>query len=711
MSIPEEKQKYADIIRQLIPVNELPPEVQNEIIKNAELIELKKKSQIFKQGDRDNFSCYLLDGEIQLEANNQVHNSIVGASDRARYPMAQLQPRQFSGIAKVDSMVMRIDRNALDKLLVMHQGQNVVEDGFGDGLGAIEVDEIDGDEEESVDWMTVMLQSEIFSGMPISNIHQLFALLEPIEYKVGDNVITQGETGQNYYIIQEGRCEVLRQTKPGMKELKLAALKAGDGFGEEALITETTRNATIRMITDGVVAQLSKDNFVTLIQNTALKTVSSEVAAEIVAQGGKWLDVRFKNEHDRSSIEGSLHIPLNILRMQADKLDSDIHYIAFCDTGGRSSTASFLLTERGFTISYLDGGLVNHIELAPPEDVTQAPKMPESVKAAPAPPKEEIVAPKTPALIPDKSPVPPKQPAVSEPEQASDEDDEIDPEIMATVLDAELTRTNMDIERASKQDQTVIRNQETGKKLEQERSRIEEEKKRNEADILKMRQLEEQRLKKLEDESKIRMEEDRKKIEEVYLRNAEEMERLEKMKQDAEEKMKGDQERLEKEAEEARKNKQDTDQIRLELEAARKAMEEESEKRQLEQDEMRKNIEMEVRKTIEIERRKQEKLVEASEKAKIVEKDEESAVVAQQVNQEVLTKKKAEEEALTKQLQADLEGFKGELEEQEKEYANATTQLAHMKRIKERALAAKKAASESNSDLLSDISGQLGKKD
>ncbi|MGY8815706.1 MAG: hypothetical protein ACKVHQ_13485, partial [Gammaproteobacteria bacterium] len=98
-------------------------------------------SQIFKQGDRDNFSCYLLDGEIQLEANNQVHNSIVGASDRARYPMAQLQPRQFSGIAKVDSMVMRIDRNALDKLLVMHQGQNVVEDGFGDGLGAIEVDE------------------------------------------------------------------------------------------------------------------------------------------------------------------------------------------------------------------------------------------------------------------------------------------------------------------------------------------------------------------------------------------------------------------------------------------------------------------------------------------------------------------------------------------------------------------------------------------
>jgi CRP-like cAMP-binding protein len=122
MNTPEIIEKYADTIRALIPINELSQDVQNEIIKNAVLIELKKKQQIFKQGDRDNFSYYLLDGEIQLEANNQVHNSIVGDTDRAQYPMAQLQPRQFSGIAKVDTVVMRIDRNSLDKMLVMNQG-------------------------------------------------------------------------------------------------------------------------------------------------------------------------------------------------------------------------------------------------------------------------------------------------------------------------------------------------------------------------------------------------------------------------------------------------------------------------------------------------------------------------------------------------------------------------------------------------------------
>lgn len=85
--------------------------------------------------------------------------------------------------------------------------------------------------------------------------------------------------------------------------------------------------------------------------------------------------------------------------------------------------------------------------------------------------------------------------------------------------------------------------------------------------------------------------------------------------------------------------------------------------------------------------------------------------VAQKVNQEDLVKKKAEEEALAKQLQADLADFKEELEEQEREYANSTTQLEHMKRIRERAMAAKKAAEDANNDLLSDISSQLTNKD
>jgi len=103
----------------------------------------------------------------------------------------------------------------------------------------------------------------------------------------------------------------------------------------------------------------------------------------------------------------------------------------------------------------------------------------------------------------------------------------------------------------------------------------------------------------------------------------------------------------------------------------------------------------------------QEKLAKASEIAVKAEKDEEKVVVAQKVNEDDLVKKKAEEEELRKKLQADLAGFKEELDEAEREYANSTTTLEHMKRIKERAMAAKAAAENANDDLLSDISSQL----
>ena len=96
----EDKNKYANLIRKLIPINELTADLQDQIIKEASLLTVRKKGTLFKQGARDNYSYYLLDGAIELQANKQVHNTIVSGTDQARYPMAQLQPRQFTGISR-----------------------------------------------------------------------------------------------------------------------------------------------------------------------------------------------------------------------------------------------------------------------------------------------------------------------------------------------------------------------------------------------------------------------------------------------------------------------------------------------------------------------------------------------------------------------------------------------------------------------------------
>ena len=96
----EESAKYGDLIRTLVPVSDLSPQLQNKLISLATILAFKKKEFVFKQGDMDDYAFYLLAGQIELLADNHVQSTIVSGTDSARYAMARLQPRQFSARAK-----------------------------------------------------------------------------------------------------------------------------------------------------------------------------------------------------------------------------------------------------------------------------------------------------------------------------------------------------------------------------------------------------------------------------------------------------------------------------------------------------------------------------------------------------------------------------------------------------------------------------------
>src|SRR5581483_5883467 len=63
-------------------------------------------------------------------------------------------------------------------------------------------------------------------------------------FQAGDVVFQQGDLGDSVYVIEEGECDVLRE-QDGQSRL-LATLKAGDYFGEMALLADQSRNATIQ---------------------------------------------------------------------------------------------------------------------------------------------------------------------------------------------------------------------------------------------------------------------------------------------------------------------------------------------------------------------------------------------------------------------------------------------------------------------------------
>ncbi|MSR13377.1 MAG: cyclic nucleotide-binding domain-containing protein [Gammaproteobacteria bacterium] len=285
-------------------------------------------------------------------SGDQLIKRMVGGDAASFQPLAQLQPRQMSAKALGSAQVLRIDRRLLDKFL------SLANEEVEEKPSSIEVEEFEST--GALDWLTSMLQSELFARIPPANIQRLIDTLEAINVTAGEVVIQQGNVGDYYYIVQTGRCEVCRATRAG-KQIKLAELGPGDTFGEEALVSNTKRNATVRMLSDGVLGRLTQEHFIELIREPLLRSVSLAKAREMVDAGARWLDVRFPEEHAANGLSRSFNLPLSFLRTRFKELAPEISYVAYCDTGGRSSAAAFLLTQEGYDICFVATSAIDEL--------------------------------------------------------------------------------------------------------------------------------------------------------------------------------------------------------------------------------------------------------------------------------------------------------------------------------------------------------------
>jgi rhodanese-related sulfurtransferase len=77
----------------------------------------------------------------------------------------------------------------------------------------------------------------------------------------------------------------------------------------------------------------------------------------MVAGGGRWLDVRLPSEFEHCHFDNAINVPLYFVRLKLKTLEPGIPYVVCCDNGRRSSAAAYLLSERGFDASVLQGGL------------------------------------------------------------------------------------------------------------------------------------------------------------------------------------------------------------------------------------------------------------------------------------------------------------------------------------------------------------------
>lgn len=348
-------QLIIEYIKSLVPLCDIKKEENlRDLYKNILLGKKPAGETLFHSGHNNEFTYYLLSGELTL-IDSGGNKTLLHSEDRhCKFPIGYDQSHKYTVITNTNINYLKINSQALDVLLTWDQTTTPL----------IQRPHRPDEDIEQVNWMAKILEMELFQRIPPVNIQAMFLRFEEISAAAGDTIIEQDSEADYYYVIKSGRCSVIRtEAGPNAGQLTLAELGPGEAFGEEALVADSRRNASIVMQEAGVLARLAKADFVELLKNPVMKSLSYPEALDLIAKGARFIDARTANEHRHNHLANSLNIPLDILRDQLDQLDNNLVYIVYCDTGSRSAAASYILNQRGFVAYLLDQGL-NHISSA-----------------------------------------------------------------------------------------------------------------------------------------------------------------------------------------------------------------------------------------------------------------------------------------------------------------------------------------------------------
>lgn len=104
-----------------------------------------------------------------------------------------------------------------------------------------------------------------FGALDASMIERLSARLVRRGFAAGDDLIRQGDPGDNAFLVLTGRVEILRRT--GAREEQIATAGLGTLLGEAAILTGEVRNATVRALEDVEAFEIDRHAILEMIEH------------------------------------------------------------------------------------------------------------------------------------------------------------------------------------------------------------------------------------------------------------------------------------------------------------------------------------------------------------------------------------------------------------------------------------------------------------
>lgn len=331
-----------ELLKRFTPLNSLSETHLNDIRRKSRLVQLPKGKILFKRDEPNEDLHFLVRGEVDLADASFNIRKLRAGSPEALSALDTGDRHAFTAVTTGDVQVLTMDKDYLDLVLTWNEAGNYVVTDLAEDEDLLEDD-----------WMSALLQSHIFVAVPPANIQKMFALFEEVNVKAGQSIFRQGEPGDYFYAIKSGTCQVLRRMSSdgNLKDVVLAELHVGDVFGEDALIGDAPRNATIVMAKDGALMRIGKEDFQSLMSDPVIREISYEDLTRRLqdpAQQTDLVDVRLPLEYKQGHLPGARSLPLHSLRTTINDLDEGVTYVTTCDGGRRASLAAYILSQNGF---------------------------------------------------------------------------------------------------------------------------------------------------------------------------------------------------------------------------------------------------------------------------------------------------------------------------------------------------------------------------
>lgn len=328
-----------ELLKGFIPFDYLTTACIDDLASQFREHSLEKGKILFKRGSEDKECHFLISGELDL-ADEAFNITKVSANSDDNYLALDNSSHihRTSAITTSSCQFYSINRDYLDLVTTWSQ---LAED--------LDEQNLDLDNTDTLDWMDALLTSPLFTRVPPANIQKLLSRFKEREVKIGEVIVQEADHGDEFYVIKEGRAIVTQGE--GHKEKVLAAIQTGDCFGEDALISESVRNATVTMASSGSLMVLDKVDFDELLKKPIIKSISMEqlhIQMDEGDSGTVLIDVRRPQEFRHNPLKNSENIPLHRIREKLNTMNHDFHYVVYCDGGRRSEVAAYIMTEAGF---------------------------------------------------------------------------------------------------------------------------------------------------------------------------------------------------------------------------------------------------------------------------------------------------------------------------------------------------------------------------